>query len=47
VVAALGYRLVSFWLPIPAGGVAALLHKRLYGEEVVASGAGVSDAAGR
>ncbi|HWH96709.1 MAG TPA: flippase-like domain-containing protein [Baekduia sp.] len=32
VVATLGYRLVSFWLPIPAGGVAALLHKRLYGE---------------
>jgi hypothetical protein len=36
---------VSFWLPIPAGGVAALLHKRLYGatdEQAV-----VSDAVGR
>ena len=42
VVATLGYRLVSSWLPIPAGGIAALLHKRLYGEEAV-----VSDAAGR
>ncbi|HEV3376236.1 MAG TPA: lysylphosphatidylglycerol synthase transmembrane domain-containing protein [Thermoleophilaceae bacterium] len=31
VVATLGYRLVSFWLPIPAGGVAALLHRRRYG----------------
>jgi uncharacterized protein (TIRG00374 family) len=47
VVATLGYRLVSFWLPIPAGGVAALLHKRLYGEEAVSGAAGVSDAAGR
>jgi uncharacterized protein (TIRG00374 family) len=33
VVATLGYRLVSFWLPIPAGGVAALLHRRHYGME--------------
>ena len=39
VVATLGYRLVSFWLPIPAGGVAAVLHKRLYGEEALAGGA--------
>jgi uncharacterized protein (TIRG00374 family) len=31
VVATLAYRLVSFWLPIPAGGVAALLHRRRYG----------------
>jgi putative heme transporter len=30
VVATLAYRLVSFWLPIPAGGVAALLHRRRY-----------------
>jgi uncharacterized protein (TIRG00374 family) len=30
-VSTLAYRLVSFWLPIPAGGVAALLHRRLYG----------------
>jgi uncharacterized protein (TIRG00374 family) len=48
VVATLGYRLVSFWLPIPAGGVAALLHRRRYGvaeegEDAVA----ISDAAGR
>jgi uncharacterized protein (TIRG00374 family) len=32
VVATLAYRLVSFWLPIPAGGAAALLHRRHYGE---------------
>jgi uncharacterized protein (TIRG00374 family) len=32
VVATLAYRLVSFWLPIPAGGVAALLHRRNYGD---------------
>jgi uncharacterized protein (TIRG00374 family) len=31
VVATLAYRLVSFWLPIPAGGVAGLLHRRRYG----------------
>ena len=31
VVATLAYRLVSFWLPIPAGGVAAIVHRRLYG----------------
>ncbi|MGH2714917.1 MAG: lysylphosphatidylglycerol synthase transmembrane domain-containing protein [Thermoleophilaceae bacterium] len=33
VVATLAYRLVSFWLPIPAGGVAAILHRRHYGVE--------------
>ena len=33
VVATLAYRLVSFWLPIPAGGIAALLHRRYYGTE--------------
>ena len=27
----LAYRLVSFWLPIPAGGIAYLLHRRRYG----------------
>ena len=32
VVATLAYRLVSFWLPIPAGGVAAIVHRRRYGE---------------
>ena len=47
VVATLAYRLVSFWLPIPAGGVAALLHRRQYGGEGVLSegdrgGAGAS-----
>ena len=31
VLATLAYRLVSFWLPIPAGGVAAILHRRRYG----------------
>lgn len=31
VVATLAYRLVSFWLPIPAGAVAAILHRRRYG----------------
>ncbi|HYP47374.1 MAG TPA: flippase-like domain-containing protein, partial [Thermoleophilaceae bacterium] len=38
VVATLAYRLVSFWLPIPAGAVAALVHRRRYGtDEVEAS----------
>jgi uncharacterized protein (TIRG00374 family) len=46
VVATLAYRLVSFWLPIPAGGVAALLHKRRYGEAALAGGATVSDGRG-
>jgi uncharacterized protein (TIRG00374 family) len=32
VVATLAWRLVSFWLPIPAGGIAAILHRRHYGE---------------
>jgi uncharacterized protein (TIRG00374 family) len=45
VVSTLAYRLVSFWLPIPAGAVAAVLHKRLYGEEPV--GAGASGAGAR
>ncbi|HEY8771086.1 MAG TPA: lysylphosphatidylglycerol synthase transmembrane domain-containing protein, partial [Thermoleophilaceae bacterium] len=31
VVATLAYRLVSFWLPIPAGAAAAVLHRRRYG----------------
>ncbi|MGH2539463.1 MAG: lysylphosphatidylglycerol synthase transmembrane domain-containing protein, partial [Actinomycetota bacterium] len=30
VLAVLAYRLVSFWLPLPLGGVAALLHRRRY-----------------
>ena len=46
VVATLAYRLVSFWLPIPAGGVAAIIHKRRYGEgpvEELEEGAVASD----
>ena len=35
VVATLAYRLVSFWLPIPAGAVAAIVHRRRYGTEEV------------
>jgi uncharacterized protein (TIRG00374 family) len=35
VVATLAYRLVSFWLPIPAGAVAAVVHRRRYGTEEV------------
>lgn len=31
VVATLAYRLIVFWLPIPLGGVAYLLHRRRYG----------------
>jgi uncharacterized protein (TIRG00374 family) len=31
VVATLAYRLVSFWLPLPAGAAAAVIHKRRYG----------------
>jgi len=30
-VATLGYRLISFWMPLPAGGVAYLLARRRYG----------------
>jgi uncharacterized protein (TIRG00374 family) len=40
VVATLAYRMVSFWLPIPAGAVAAVLHRRWYGEPEAVSGAG-------
>jgi uncharacterized protein (TIRG00374 family) len=36
VVATLAYRLVSFWLPIPLGAVAAVIHRRRYGTEEVA-----------
>jgi uncharacterized membrane protein YbhN (UPF0104 family) len=35
VLATLAYRLVSFWLPIPAGAVAAIVHRRRYGTEEV------------
>ena len=35
VLAVLAYRLVSFWLPLPAGAVAAFLHRRRYrGREI-------------
>jgi uncharacterized protein (TIRG00374 family) len=33
VVATLAYRLVSYWLPLPAGAIAAILHRRRYGAE--------------
>jgi putative heme transporter len=35
VVATLAYRLVSFWLPLPAGAIAAIIHRRRYGAEEV------------
>lgn len=35
VVATLAYRLVSFWLPIPAGAAAAVVHRRRYGSAEV------------
>ena len=40
VVATLAYRLVSFWLPIPIGGLAALLHRRRYGPPQTAPSGG-------
>jgi uncharacterized protein (TIRG00374 family) len=39
VVATLAYRIVAFWLPIPAGGVAALLHRHHYGGQAAGQGA--------
>ncbi len=33
VVATLAYRLLTFWLPLPLGGIAYLLHRRRYGTE--------------
>jgi len=39
VVATLAYRLVSFWLPIPAGAIAAVIHRRRYGEDEAVSAA--------
>ncbi len=32
-IAVLAYRLVSYWLPLPAGAVAAVLHRRRYGDQ--------------
>jgi uncharacterized protein (TIRG00374 family) len=40
VLSVLAYRLVSFWLPLPAGGVAALLHRRRYRGREAVTGAG-------
>ena len=41
VLAVLAYRLVSFWLPLPAGGVAAFLHRHRYrGREVATQASG-------
>ena len=40
VLATLAYRLVSFWLPIPAGGVAALVHRRLDDRDEAPASAG-------
>jgi uncharacterized protein (TIRG00374 family) len=39
--ATLAYRLVSYWLPLPAGAIAAVIHRRRYGggEGAVADGA--------
>jgi uncharacterized protein (TIRG00374 family) len=39
VIAVLAYRLVSFWLPLPLGGVAAVLHRRRYRERAAHSSA--------
>ena len=38
VVATLAYRLVSYWLPLPAGLVAWFLHRRRYGGEPALAG---------
>jgi uncharacterized protein (TIRG00374 family) len=40
VLSVLAYRLVSFWLPLPAGGVAAFLHRRRYPGQEAVSGPG-------
>jgi uncharacterized protein (TIRG00374 family) len=39
VVAVLAYRLVSFWLPLPLGGIAGALHRRRYGSREAHSSA--------
>ena len=45
-VATLAYRLVSFWLPLPVGGIAYLLARRRYGaaESAAATSSETSDA---
>ena len=45
-VATLAYRLLSFWLPLPAGGVAALLHRRRYGSSSPPKGSSAAVSAG-
>jgi uncharacterized protein (TIRG00374 family) len=45
-VATLAYRLISFWLPLPVGGIAALLHRRRYGSTTPPKGASASVNAG-
>jgi uncharacterized membrane protein YbhN (UPF0104 family) len=42
VVATLAYRLLTFWLPLPLGGVAYLLHRRRYGATAEASASATS-----
>ena len=42
VLSVLAYRLVSFWLPLPAGGVAALLHRHRYRGRVLIADSGAS-----
>ena len=39
VLATLACRIGAFWLPVPAGAAAALLHRRKYGEPGVVGGA--------
>jgi uncharacterized membrane protein YbhN (UPF0104 family) len=43
-VATLAYRLVNFWLPLPAGGVAYWLARRRYGSGPVAASASITSA---
>jgi uncharacterized protein (TIRG00374 family) len=45
-VATLAYRLLSFWLPLPAGGVAALLHRHRYGSNSPPKGSSAETSAG-
>jgi uncharacterized protein (TIRG00374 family) len=42
VVATLAYRLLTFWLPLPLGGIAYLLHRRRYGATPDASASATS-----
>ena len=42
VVATLAYRLLTFWLPLPLGGIAYLLHRRRYGRAPEASASATS-----